>query len=114
MENVLTHLQLQQVIARILLHPFSVLTMFQMAIAPILGLMMVARNHVDSALLQQQLLLLQPVLQPMIVKMGTLTVVLTGLQVVSVQIAFSRRTARNPATIVEHKFAKMNIPFALL
>ena len=84
-----------------------------MAIAPILGLMMVARNHVDYALQQQQLLLL-PVLQQMIVKMGTLTVVPTGLQTVSVQLAFSRRTARNLATIVEPKFAKMNFPFALL
>ena len=86
--------------------------MFLMAIAPILGLMMVARNHVDYALQQQ--LLLQPVLQQMIVKMGTLTVVPTGLQTVSVQLAFSRRTARNLATIVEPKFAKMNFPFALL
>ena len=84
-----------------------------MAIAPILGLMMVARNHVDYALQQQQLLLL-PVLQQMIVKMGTLTVVPTGLRTVFVQLAFSRRTARNLATIVEPKFAKMNFPFALL
>ena len=84
-----------------------------MAIAPLLGLMMVARNHVDYALQQQQLLL-QPVLQQIIVKMGTLTIVLTGLQTVSVQLAFSTRTARNLATIVEPKFAKMNFPFALL
>ena len=47
-----------------------------------LTLIMVARNHVDYALLQQ--LLQQSVLQQMIVKMCLLTVVLTGLQVVTV------------------------------